>query len=108
VVGPDALPDGQRVLLATARRLREDYLQQPANQGEDAFCPLDKAQAMLRVHLAFHDALLSAVGRGADPEELLRRPEAAAIARLRDAPPDEAVAAADRLLEALPDLAARA
>jgi V/A-type H+-transporting ATPase subunit A len=107
LVGPDALPESQRVLLATARRLREDYLQQPANHGADAFCPPAKAHAMLRAHLAFHDALLAAVGRGGDLEELLGRPEAGALARLRDAPAAAAIAAAERLIEALPDWAAK-
>jgi V/A-type H+-transporting ATPase subunit A len=103
LVGPDALPEAQRALLAAARMLREDYLQQSAYHPEDAFCPLDKAYGMLRAILACYDALLAAVERGAELPTLLARSEIATIARLKEASPPEAVATAERLVRELPE-----
>jgi V/A-type H+-transporting ATPase subunit A len=102
LVGPDALPEAQRVLLAAARMLREDYLQQSAYHPEDAFCPPEKAYAMLRVVLACYDALLAAVQRGADLAALLVTPVVAEIARLREVPAREVAAVTVRLLRELP------
>jgi V/A-type H+-transporting ATPase subunit A len=43
LVGPDALAEAQREVLAVARMLREDFLQQSAYHETDRFCPLPKA-----------------------------------------------------------------
>lgn len=102
LVGPDALPEAQRAVLAVARMLREDYLQQSAQHPEDAYCTLDKAYHMLRVILAFYDALAAAVQRGTDLSTLLTLPEVAEIARLKDASPPEVVGTTERLLRDLP------
>lgn len=102
LVGPDALPESQRALLAAARMIREDYLQQAAYHEEDGFCSLEKARVVLEVILAFYDAMLAALRRGADLAALLALPEVAEIARLKEAPPAEAAAAAQRLLQDLP------
>ena len=38
LVGPDALPDRERVILEIARMLREDFLQQDAYHEVDSYC----------------------------------------------------------------------
>ncbi|OYT25880.1 MAG: V-type ATP synthase subunit A [Candidatus Altiarchaeales archaeon ex4484_96] len=70
LVGPDALPERERVVLDVARMLREDFLQQNAFHEVDTFCPLDKQHAMLEVILRFHEKALAAVEAGMTLEEI--------------------------------------
>ncbi|MGC9397858.1 MAG: V-type ATP synthase subunit A [Anaerolineae bacterium] len=55
LVGPDALPDDQRLILETARLLREGFLQQNAMSDVDAYASVEKQIRMLRVILHFHE-----------------------------------------------------
>ena len=64
LVGPDSLTDEQRAILATARLLKEDFLQQNSYSSYDAFCPLAKSRNMLRVIAAFHRTCLQVCAKG--------------------------------------------
>lgn len=62
LVGPDALPRAERVILEVSRMLREDFLQQNAFHKVDSYCSSDKQYKMLEIILQFHtfaDSLLS-------------------------------------------------
>ncbi|HEY5983865.1 MAG TPA: V-type ATP synthase subunit A [Anaerolineales bacterium] len=65
LVGPDALPDEQRLTLETARLLREGFLQQNAMDDVDAFSTVQKQIRMLEIILYFHERALKIVKRGA-------------------------------------------
>lgn len=65
LVGPDALPDEQRLILETARLLREGFLQQNAMDDVDAFSTVQKQIRMLGLMLHFHERGLRVVRRGA-------------------------------------------
>jgi V/A-type H+-transporting ATPase subunit A len=54
LVGPDALPDEQRLILETARLLREGFLQQNALDEVDAYSTVQKQIRMLKLILHFH------------------------------------------------------
>jgi V/A-type H+/Na+-transporting ATPase subunit A len=54
LVGPDALPDEQRLTLETARLLREGFLQQNALDDIDAYSTVQKQIQMLSLILHFH------------------------------------------------------
>jgi V/A-type H+-transporting ATPase subunit A len=54
LVGPDALPDEQRLVLETARLLREGFLQQNAMDQVDAYSSTQKQIRMLALILHFH------------------------------------------------------
>jgi V/A-type H+-transporting ATPase subunit A len=54
LVGPDALPDEQRLTLETARLLREGFLQQNALDEVDAYATIQKQIRMLNLILHFH------------------------------------------------------
>jgi V/A-type H+-transporting ATPase subunit A len=54
LVGPDSLPDEQRLTLETARLLREGFLQQNALDEVDAYSTIQKQIHMLRLILHFH------------------------------------------------------
>lgn len=91
LVGPDALAEAQQEILAVARMLREDFLQQSAFHEIDRFCPLPKAYWMLKVILAFHDRAEAVVEAGAQVEDLMELPVTADIARMKNLPIDDAV-----------------
>jgi V/A-type H+-transporting ATPase subunit A len=54
LVGPDSLPDEQRLTLETARLLREGFLQQNALDEVDAYSTIQKQIYMLGLILHFH------------------------------------------------------
>jgi V/A-type H+-transporting ATPase subunit A len=64
LVGPDALPDEQRLILETARLLREGFLQQSALDEVDAYTTVEKQVQMLELILHFHRRAQSIVRRG--------------------------------------------
>jgi V/A-type H+-transporting ATPase subunit A len=55
IVGMDSLSNTDKVLLDTAKSLREDYLQQIAFDKVDTFSSIDKQYGMLKTILYFHD-----------------------------------------------------
>ena len=61
LVGPDALPESEKIILEVARMLREDFLQQFAFDEVDAYCPPKKQYWILKTILAFNDAAVSAL-----------------------------------------------
>ncbi|MBC7248992.1 MAG: V-type ATP synthase subunit A [Anaerolineae bacterium] len=65
LVGPDALPDEQRLILETARLLREGFLQQSALDEVDAYSPVQKQIRMLDLILHFHQRAQRIIKRGA-------------------------------------------
>jgi V/A-type H+-transporting ATPase subunit A len=90
LVGPDALADEQQLVLAIARMLREDFLQQSAYHEIDRFCPVPKAYWMLRIILAFGQLAKSALSGGVTLEEIMSYPVVAEIARMKELPVTDA------------------
>eukprot|EP00897_Mesotaenium_endlicherianum_P002492 jgi/Mesen1/2270/ME000154S01442 len=68
LVGKDALAEGDKVILETAKLLREDYLAQNAFTPYDKFCPFYKSVWMLRNCMLFHELATQAVERAAGSE----------------------------------------
>lgn len=90
LLGLEALAPEQRVVLRTGRLLREDFLQQSSFDPVDAYCPLPKQAAMLRVVCAAHEAMTAALAAGAEPDTVTAAPVLAGIGRMRDWSADEA------------------
>jgi len=65
LVGPDALPYAERMVLETSRLIREGILQQNATDPVDAYSPVEKQIRMLELVLYFHDRGMSIIKRGA-------------------------------------------
>ena len=89
LVGPDALPDSEQVVLETTRMLREDFLQQNAYDDVDTYCSPAKQAGMLATILKFHEAASAAVERGADVKEIAALTVKEDIARMKYIPEDE-------------------
>lgn len=64
LVGPDALPDDQRLILETAQLLREGFLQQNALDDVDTYSTAEKQVCMLELILHFHERASALIRRG--------------------------------------------
>lgn len=65
LVGPDALPFTERMVLETTRLIREGILQQNATEAVDAYSSVEKQIRLLELVLYFHDRGMAIVKRGA-------------------------------------------
>lgn len=101
LIGPDTLGETQRALLAVARMLREDYLQQSAFDPVDRFCPLEKMTGMLRVIITFHHQVQRALAAGQTLDPILAAPVVGRIARMKELPVETAAAQLADLLHAV-------
>jgi V/A-type H+-transporting ATPase subunit A len=70
LVGPDALPPKDQIVLEVSRMLREDFLQQNAYHEVDTYCPSKKQYEILKMILRFYDLTTDAVEVGASFEKL--------------------------------------
>ena len=55
LVGPDAIPEKERLVLETSRMLREDFLQQNAFHDVDTYCSPNKQYKMLKIIIKFYE-----------------------------------------------------
>jgi V/A-type H+-transporting ATPase subunit A len=83
LVGPDALPDDQRLTLETARLLREGFLQQDALDPVDGYSTVQKQVQMLELILHFHRLALPIVKRGAPIERIHKLPVLDRLIRMK-------------------------
>jgi V/A-type H+-transporting ATPase subunit A len=101
LVGIEALQDAERVVLESARLLREGFLRQSALLAADASSPPGKTLAMLRAFLHFHRRAAEAVARGIPLASLLGAANEGRLLRLAEATPADAPAAAVAATDAL-------
>ena len=106
VVGPEALEDVDRLLLAAAAIVREIVLGQSAFDPNDAYSPPDKTHALARAVLDIHARGKEALAGGATFEDLELGPARRALAALRDAPAAEAPARSVELAARIASIAA--
>ncbi|PZO94175.1 MAG: V-type ATP synthase subunit A [Streptococcus pyogenes] len=99
LVGLDSLSEQDRLTMAVARQIREDYLQQNAFDSVDTFTSFAKQEAMLSNILLFHEEATKALSLGAYFTELME-----GTVTLRDRIARSKFIAEDRLQEIL-DLA---
>ena len=83
LVGIDALSREERLILETAKSIREDFLHQNAFHEVDTYASMDKQFRMLRNILTFHHIAMDAIKRGADIKKLFELPVREQIARMR-------------------------
>ncbi|MDD3926028.1 MAG: V-type ATP synthase subunit A [bacterium] len=88
LVGVDALSVGERLMLETAKSLREDFLYQEAFNAVDTYASLAKQHVMLRNILLFHNLAGRAVADGVSLDRITVLPVRESIARMRYVPED--------------------
>lgn len=89
LVGPDALPERERLTLEVARMLREDFLQQNAYHEVDSYCSLKKQHNMMRIILHFNKAALLALQKEKSLKEILDAKVMEDIAKMKYVPEKE-------------------
>jgi V/A-type H+-transporting ATPase subunit A len=64
LVGPDVLPDAQRLVLLAAQMFKTGFLQQNAGDEVDTYCTPVKQEALLRAFVAFYTRARRVIGAG--------------------------------------------
>jgi len=68
LLGPEALPDEEKLILDVARMLKIGFLQQSAYDEVDAYCSPEKQIKLLRLFLDFYNEALKSLKRGSSLE----------------------------------------
>ncbi|MFH1056101.1 MAG: V-type ATP synthase subunit A [Candidatus Altiarchaeota archaeon] len=89
LVGADALPDHERMMLETARILREDFLQQDAYHEVDSYCSSEKKYGMLSNILKFHHKAMQSIEEGVKIPRIMESPAVEKLAKMKYTPKGE-------------------
>jgi len=101
LVGPDALPDDQRLILETARLLREGFLQQSALDEVDSYSTIDKQMRLLEIMLHFHNRAARVIAKGCPIFVIHGLPVVNTLVRAKTSVPNEQVERIDDIRKAL-------
>lgn len=71
LVGSDALPENQQLVLEICRMLREYFLQQNAFHPVDTYCPFDKQYKLLKAISKYSDMAQAALEAGIPMKDIL-------------------------------------
>ncbi len=91
LVGPEALPDKQRLILETARIIRIALLQQNALDPVDTYCSPKKQFKMLKIIVDFHHYADRVISKGAPIFKVTQLPITEEIMRMKTSVPNEKV-----------------
>jgi V/A-type H+/Na+-transporting ATPase subunit A len=97
LVGPEALPDRQRLILETSRILRIAFLQQNALDPVDTYCSPQKQFKMLKIILGFHKLAERVVNKGAPVFKITQLPILQEVLRMKTTIPNDKVGDLDDL-----------
>ena len=110
LVGPDVLPDSQRLILFIAELLKDGFLTQSAFDEKDMYCSPERQMALLRMIMALYRKGREAIQAGAPLLKVQKLPSVPLLMRAKEAlGNDELAALADlgerlgRELDALAD-----
>jgi V/A-type H+-transporting ATPase subunit A len=97
LVGAEALPDTERIVLEIGRMIREDFLRQSAFDKIDAYTSMKKQAFMLATILHFRKRAEEAIGRGVAIEAVSRMRIISDISRMKEVPEAEVPKAREKL-----------
>lgn len=89
LVGPEALPENDRLLLLVARMIREDFLMQSAYHPVDTYTPPARGHRMLATIIRFADVARELSEQGMLVSEISQLKIVPRISRMKDVPLDE-------------------
>ncbi|NPE07181.1 MAG: V-type ATP synthase subunit A [Asgard group archaeon] len=90
LVGPEALPESEKIILESARMLKEDFLQQNAFSDVDSYSTIQKQWLMLKIIIDFYHKMRELYNQGVKLPEMMNLPIIDKIARLKYIPNDNA------------------
>jgi len=85
----ESLSPKERLVLESARSIREDFLHQNAFHPQDTYTSLRKQYLMLRTIVNFHNNGLKALEEGLDLEEILALKVREKISKMKFLPEEE-------------------
>ncbi|MEM4556290.1 MAG: V-type ATP synthase subunit A [Acidilobaceae archaeon] len=83
IVGPDALPEEDKLVLEIAKLIRESFLQQSAYDPNDAYSPPEKTVLIADALIKFYEKAKTAVRRGVPVSKLRETRSRAMITRMK-------------------------
>ena len=83
LIGPDALPDDQRLVLLSAELLKNGFLQQNSFDHVDMFCAPAKQVRLLELIMQFHERAAACIKLGAPLIKITALPVRERLARLK-------------------------
>ena len=86
LVGPEALPEEDKLVLLATRMIREDFLMQSAYHEIDTYCLPLKAQLMLKTIIKFYELAQKVLDSGVTVAEIRSSPIVSRISRMKDIP----------------------
>jgi V/A-type H+-transporting ATPase subunit A len=89
LVGPDVLPDSQKLILESCALLKNGFLQQSAFDPVDMYSVVEKQVKMLRIILTFYRKGLENIKRGATLVRLKRMKVYSEIVRMKSEIPND-------------------
>lgn len=89
LVGPEALPEDDKLVLLAARMIREDFLMQSAYHPVDTYSTPERAHKMLSTIIRFYDTAKEMADSGMLVSEISSSRIVPRIARMKDVPNEE-------------------
>ena len=89
LVGPEALPEQDKLTLLAARMLREDFLMQSAYHDIDTYSPPARAHLMMSTIIKFYGLAQDMSDSGATVADIRSSPIIYKISRMKDIPHEE-------------------
>jgi V/A-type H+-transporting ATPase subunit A len=91
LIGPDALPDEQRLILVTAEMIKNGFLQQSSFDEVDKYCVPEKELLILHAIMEFHRRAEAAIKAGSPLADILALPSRERMARLKSEVPNDRI-----------------
>jgi V/A-type H+/Na+-transporting ATPase subunit A len=98
LVGPDVLPDSQRLILEVATMFKNAFLQQSAFDKIDMFSVAKKQVKMLKIILTYYERGAEMIKKGATLVKLKRMKVHSEIAKMKFAVPNDEIGKLDEIL----------
>jgi V/A-type H+-transporting ATPase subunit A len=89
LVGPEALPEDDKLVLLASRMMREDFLMQSAYHPVDTYSTPERAHMMLATIIKFYDMARELSESGMLVSEISASPIIPRISRMKDIPQEE-------------------
>ncbi|RLG72872.1 MAG: V-type ATP synthase subunit A [Thermoprotei archaeon] len=89
LVGPEALPEKDKLTLEIARMIREDFLMQSAFHEIDTYSPPEKTHLMMKTIIRFYEKAKNVLEMGITVDEIRKLPVKYRIARMKEIPYDK-------------------